>query len=502
MGSGTMSSVFHCEDGSPAGVVFGAFDGIRDWKVNAFTVTTDIIEQELVSAHEERHLRLQQGTPYGAALAVLGAAVRSGAYPVSSWAADVDRVRTTHEVYATFMSVAHVDGGLDVLTGNLRYLEYWRTGNVIFRAFEAAPEPLMLMEFLFHQIMSPQPVGATSDSRFMEPAVALVRGEKPDDRLQRVMLLLADDRGFVDAVVEAVRVGDEVDDNLTRLAAVLTNGGVATMDAVLQEQVSRQMVNAFNAGDHDHIGALTLRSRRTSLEDRLDYLARETVHLHHKRLPVLVGHRSFPPGINPYVLLKRDGDRIGSHLWTVLISGAELQRQFDGDVDADEIYFGFLSCDRREPPGIAYLLPVTDSPKDATLGLAELGLRTLTMTTLLTYARVARRVEFSDTEPLFVLVDAAVRPLLVGLRDKGLVEWTTVAVTGDRLLHAVLLTAGNQQLHFVWIGTIYALKPLLEWLRREADIFQFVGEDYPDVSGETFALLRHVVGTFASLGPR
>ncbi len=110
--------MFRCETDRYGGIVFGAFDGVRNWQVNSFT-TVDVVEQELVSAHEECHLRLQQGTPYGAALAVLGAAAGDADHLADEWAAWVDGCREVHETYATFMSVAHVRNGLDVLSGNL-----------------------------------------------------------------------------------------------------------------------------------------------------------------------------------------------------------------------------------------------------------------------------------------------------------------------------------------------------------------------------------------------
>ena len=92
--------MFRCESDLYDGIVFGAFDGVRKWQVNSFT-TVDVVEQELVSANEERHLRLQQGTPYGAALAVLGAASRDGYHPMDDWAVAIDACREVHETYAT-----------------------------------------------------------------------------------------------------------------------------------------------------------------------------------------------------------------------------------------------------------------------------------------------------------------------------------------------------------------------------------------------------------------
>ncbi len=121
------------------------------------------------------------------------------------------------------------------------------------------------------------------------------------------------------------------------------------------------------------------------------------------------------------------------------------------------------------------------------------------MTTLSSLAEVVHSTAFSDTEPVFVLIDENVRASLLGLEGQPVV-WTTVSVTGDRLLHAVILTTTDDNpLHFLWVGTIYSLRAVLEWLRRHDGSFAYVGAEYPDVHAEIFALLRHILGTFAVL---
>lgn len=502
--------MFRCERDPYSGMVLGAFDGVRTWQVNSF-FTVDVVAQELVSAHEERHLRLQQGTPYGAALAVLGAAVRDGEYPVADWVAATDACRTVHESYATFMSVARVSGGLDTLTGNLPYLEYWRTGAALADAVGHDELGLSTLEFLFHQLMAPIPdpqLQAATTLPHLAAAVRLVEAEPPNDRLDRLLAMVSDDPVLVGRLVDAVQPRS-VEENLDAVAEVLTAAGLPTLTTAEQDKLSQAVQDGFNSASGTHQITLTRRSRATSLEDQLDYVANETIQLHQHPLTLELGTGSLPGGMHPFTPFVRDDTDIGPHLWTVLLTGQVLAHQFQTIIDDKEgIYFGFLGGDRvgnrpwRTEPG-ALLLTVNESPHRVTAQLAELGLRTLLMTTLSTFARVVHDVGFSDTEPLFVLVDERIRPFLHGLEQGPRVRWATIALTGDRLLHTVVLTTDDDQpLHFVWVATIYTLKPVLEWLRRNETQFIYAGEDYPDVSAELFGLLRHLVGTFSTLGSR
>ena len=72
----------------------------------------------------------------------------------------------------------------------------------------------------------------------------------------------------------------------------------------------------------------------------MDYLSRETVRLHDERLPLVHGAEAFPDGVHPFSVLKRDDDRVGPHVWTVLLSDAALRRQFETEPDEGP-HFGF-----------------------------------------------------------------------------------------------------------------------------------------------------------------
>ena len=500
--------MFRCETDQYGGIVFGAYDGIRNWQVNSFA-TIEVVQQELISAHEERHLRLQQGTPYGAALAILGAAVRDGNQSMEGWATSIDRCREVHETYATYMSVAHVPNSLNVLSGNLAYLEYWSVGDALHDRVNATGAGLQILEILFHQLMSPRPaaLAAVAAPAHLVPALRLVRGQSPNDRLRHVVRIARSEPRFVSDLIDAVSLGRSIEAQLDEVASLLEQAGLPTLATDEQDALSREIQDVFNSGEHGHHATLTARSRATSLEDQLDYIAAERIHLHPERLPLLVGTESWPEGVHPLTPFARDNPGVGPHIWTVLLTGDALRRQFDSAIE-DGIYLGFLSCDRDGASGLvdtptAFFMPIMGTPELATRELAEVGLRTLTMTTLSSISGVVRSMPFSASEPLFVIVDEAVRPFLMALRDEGRILWATVALGGDRLLHAVVLTVDDgRPLHFLWVGTIYPLKPILEWLRRESAAFVYVGDDYPDVKDELFAVLKHLVGTFSVLAAR
>ncbi len=99
----------------------------------------------------------------------------------------------------------------------------------------------------------------------------------------------------------------------------------------------------------------------------MDYLSRETVRLHDERLPLVHGAEAFPDGVHPFSVLKRDDDRVGPHVWTVLLSDAALRRQFETDPDAGPAFRIQL---RPSAAGGKGLSPstVSESPDPGRLG--------------------------------------------------------------------------------------------------------------------------------------
>lgn len=339
--------MFRCESDLYGRVVFGAFDGVRSWKVNSFT-TVDIVEQELVSAHEERHLRLQQGTPYGAALAVLGAAVRDGHHQMEDWVASINACRDAHETYATYMSTAHVEDSLDVLAGNLRYLEYWRVGEALHERLDRNGTGLKILEFLFHQFLSARPMSldVPGGPAHLAPALRLVNSQPPNERLRRSSVLARTDPDFVAGLIGAISADHTVEDNLDAVARVLEQYGLPTLTCSEQTTACLELQDLFNAKGSEHQISLTVRSRATSLEDQLDYISREAIQLHQKPLPLLIGTGFLPEGKHPFTLFVRDDNGVGPHLWTVVLTADVLRSQFDTDIE-EGVFFGFLSCDRE-----------------------------------------------------------------------------------------------------------------------------------------------------------
>jgi hypothetical protein len=61
----------------------------------------------------------------------------------------------THEAYATFAAVAQVREGLDVLVGNLRYLEYLRWARAIAGVFDELVTDAAL-HLIMYLLMTPR----------------------------------------------------------------------------------------------------------------------------------------------------------------------------------------------------------------------------------------------------------------------------------------------------------------------------------------------------------
>lgn len=480
-------------------VVYGSFDGIRRWHVNAY-LTTDLREQELVSAHEERHLRLQQGTPYGAALALLAASASESHTPTDALYF-ANRCRTVHESYATFLSVQHVEGGIDLLVGNWGYLNYWRHGRSLANLLKVG-ERTAELEYVFHSLMCPVPTpDDEADPAPLRAALALLRATSPDERLAALVARLRSDPDLSSALRNALAANATVEANLDGIALVLTEAGIPTLNARDQDAVATAIQNAVNTSGGQTRVTLTKRSRRTSLDDHLDYVSRESIRVNDNRLKLrLIEPFVVPEEPHPLRLFVRDDPIVGPHVLAALLTREVFEVQFEVDaIDLPPANFGLLSADRTYAGPIASFMPLSISPARLADDLANVGIRTLPVTTLSSLS-FSGRTEFSSNEPLIVLMDELLRPTLLGLAESAPIRWSTFSLTGDRLLHILVMSpVHNPLMHFVKVSTLNTLKPSLEWLRQRGDEFEFLGADYPAISDQLAVVLYHLIGSFESL---
>lgn len=493
--------MFRCESEGYETVVYGAFDGVTTWTNHAY-VNLGPLHQEVVSAHEERHLRLQKGTLWGALLMLLGLGGDHQRLPALA-----DGCRRTHEAYATYLSVAHVVDGMTTIEDNPLYLDYWRAGATLAGAVGDGPATLATLEYLFHLAMSP---AALADVPLNGDAGPLV-GHSPDERLTSITALLAGDARLADAIVSAVADEAGVDDTQDRIAALLGAHGLPTLSTSQQLVHATRLMEEFNVTSLTHRVTVTDRSRATALTDQLDYQQHEVLHVHREPVHLEIGPPPMDDDQAPHPLtgFVTDDPQLGAHVWGVLLSSAVLNRQFAIDGPLEDRYWGLLAIDRRDVPPRAQLWPLDDSPAVVTEACARAGIASVLMTTMSTLSNPGARFPFAAGAPVFVLVDLPALPFLRGLQDEHTaVRWSHAEVVGDVALHMIVLSLeGPDPMYFVMARSAHTVRSTGEWLRR-SDGFHNESELEHQVHAYLVALARHLIGTFwafaatRNLGPQ
>lgn len=482
--------MFSCEFDGYEAVVFGAFDGVTTWTNNAY-INLGPLHQEVVSAHEERHLRLQKGTPWGALLMLL--ALDEQIEAVERLA---DACRHTHEAYATYLSTSHVADGLAALEGNALYLNYWRLAGALADAFDAEAPRLAILEYLFHLVMSP---AALADARLDGTHTELLR-HAPDVRLAAVTALLRGSAPVAASIAEIVTGSREVAEAQDRIAGILTEHGLPTLATADQLAHATRLMDAFNAASSAYRVHVAERSRATSLADQLDYQQHEVIRAHRDRARLEINAPAMHDGApHPLTEFVRDDPQLGPHVWGVLLSSQVLSRQFVTESPEDDRYWGLLAVDRRCGPAIARLWPLPDPPIMVTEAFGKAGIAVVAMTTMSTLSDRSARIPFSPQAPAFVLVDLPVLPFLRGLRDEQApVRWCHAEAHGDLPLHLVVLSLeGPDPLHFVIVRTAHTVRSTLEWLGHD-DGFRHDPQVGARCDTHLVALARHLTGTFVA----
>ncbi len=271
--------MFSCESDGYEAVVFGAFDGITSWTNNAY-IDLGPVHQEVVRRHEERHLRLQKGTPWGALLLLLALSGDSEGLPTL-----VDACRQTHESYATYLSTARVEDGLRTLEHNPAYLGYRRSAAAIADAFDREAPVSVILEYLYHLVMSP---AALSDAMLAGDHLALLN-HGPDQRLAGLTKLLRTTPELAAEIASTIVSSAHVADVQDTLAGLLGDHGLPTLSTAEQLAHASRFMSDFNTTSTTHRVQVADRSRATSLTDQLDYQQHEILAVHRERVQLRVG---------------------------------------------------------------------------------------------------------------------------------------------------------------------------------------------------------------------
>lgn len=482
--------MFRCEADGFESIVFGSFDGVTSWTTHTHH-TLGPLHQEMVSAHEEHHFRLQKGTPWGALLMLHGMAPNID----PSWTELVDACRHTHETYATWSSTARVDGGLTTIAGNVAYLDYWRTGATIAAVFDEGDPITTIVDYLFHLLMSPSEL---ANAHFGGDHTHLLP-HSPDVRLGQLQELLEENETLVEQIRTLIRAGADTGDIQDELAPLLTAAGLRTLSTAGQLREATRLMEEFNLVAADHEAFVVDRTAETKVDSVLDYQQHERLQLHPHPVTLELFDPNNERSEHPLTrFLVRDVD-LGPHVWAVILSRRVLEHQFDVGFGLDtNRCWGLLGVDRVDS-STGWLWPLSDSPAEVTTTLGRQGVQSVVMTTMSTLADSFTPTHFSPDTPVFVLIDIPLPQYFDLIRREGGAKWVHAETDGDRVLHLVVLVGvnGAQSINHVIIRSANTVKATVEWLRRAPE-FSFAPSVADRLTPHLSALANRIAGSFVA----
>ncbi|MFG1995316.1 hypothetical protein ACGFJ7_35605 [Actinoplanes sp. NPDC048988] len=490
--------LFRCASDTPDAPLLGYHDGISSWTLNA-AADPDGLRQAFVSHHERAHHQLHAGSAWGTAMLVTGLADENGQVAADLWQDLARACLETHEAYATFAAVAQVRDGLDVLVGNLRYLQYLRRAHVIADVFDNQVADAGL-HLIMHLLMTPQALLDLGPDDLRRPGTVeqLIRDHAPDQRFAALRRQLADD-ALRDSLRELIPAEDAVMD-IGAVCALLTGAGIDTPEP---DAVSTWITGTIEVLRPMHPGLIAeplgTSDRLTSL---LDDQQRERVQMHHDVLPL----RQIVPaddGSFPVAQFARTAPDLGAHLWLAWLHPGFLRRQFDTGDQAlgEKSSLGLLACDRTHgDPHASRLTWPSVPPGPAAHSLRRSGhpVTPLLFSTWRSLDSTPDGVDFRGFEPAFVLIDGNVLAFLQKtVASDGQAKWSVVGTSGDRTID--VLAIEEQRVKGV-ISLLVCSSPtgklVTNWMRQHPHTFQHDTGAFQPLRPQLWALTKHLLGTF------
>lgn len=498
-------AAFRCEGDQLGHAAVGFHDGVDSWTLALEGGQTPDV-QAFVALHERAHHRLHSVTPWGLAMLLTGLPGPHGSPAEEAWTDLVRRCRTVHEQYATWVAVNQARDGLEYLRGNLAYLSHYGRSRQLTEMVGDPEQPHVAVEILSLAVMAPADLtrldladvrarGAMTvpgPDQLLKHIVAGLTGDMPSRRVLRDVLAQTPDDGLATS-------SDPYWDEICR---VLEQLGVESTTAAQQRAWSRSMVGELDAM-WERAGVEN--RRRVLLEDAtapvdqltalVDTHQRERLRMHVQPLELRVAELATSK-LSDFARRGEAGQPFVVLSW---LHTGFLRRHFAGadwqGVTHDALTCCLLSMDRRGEPGHAMMLPIPDSPAEASAVLTA-NLETVRFTTLRTMAVTASLVDFRGWDPAFVLVDSDVLAFLQRtMSDAGGVVWTAIDVAVDRHVD-VLLVRRNASPGQVFL--IACSRPtgrmIGAWMNERVEFTQEAAA-FGDVRAQAFDLLQILVST-------
>lgn len=488
--------LFACASGVFAHTLLGAHDGRESWTVMVGRERSQT-EQLLVSLHEKKHHELHTSSPWGLFMMTAG-----GPGPADVLVTHLgEGCRQTHELFATYFSVADDEDFLALLADNTTYRSYYHRARQL--GSNGGRVSHRLIDALLRSAMAGSELLEITGRDVLEfEAHDVPQRWMPDSRLRAI-----------EAVTGHLAIPADLDDIDTdpdglvsyrdTISEVLTGAGAPTMSFAEQRSWTERLVADLEASEEADGFRFTVETIEP--EDRLasdlDDLGRERLQLHPTRLPVEF--------VNPDDLRERARDfarshrEIGVHSLVIWLRRDLVARQFAiGDPEphqGDRPLLGLLAADRVNGDPVARICAFDHVSPAALWAATSATHRLLFLTTLATIVDTPGDEAFDGIAPVFALIDQPVMAFAQHTLDQGAgLRWRVIGVEGDRdLALFVFQNSAIADVFYLSFATVATRHHLGRWLTGLAEQ-GFAQDDAVagDHEGAIDALVEHIVGTF------
>ena len=490
--------MFACEQDQLGHIVLGSHDGLDSWTIHLSTGLSED-RQRFVSTHERAHHWLHTTTVWGTAMLISGLPHADGALDPTNWLWLGDGCRRTHEAYATWHAVDALDDGLDHLRGNYAYLAHLRTARALVDAVSDDHRSTVL-DFVARAAMSPSWLADVSAEDLRSGPLSRTPRPTPDDRLAVLVQAPPGWTELVGRLGEQIAAGASYGELWDLLAEHLGSIGLPTLDAMTVGAWTTTTVGQFNSPSQRRI-VLEAASTADRLSDLVDEQQRERLRLHPERLVLAVSRPDADP--RPIQSFVHRTAELDAYIVLAWLHSGLLRHQFHTDgQNLPELALGFLDCDRRLDPALAFWLDLSPAPPSVVAhAVAGTKVPALLVTTLRTLDATADNVNFRGWDPAFVLIDSDALVFLRHSEERHeVVRYDIIGVGGDRTLDVLCFQrVAEPSLTYFLPCTAVTGRVFVAWMRERPESFVQEREPFRSIRPQLFTLVNHLLGILHQL---
>ena len=494
----TEARMFRCATDPIWHGVVGYHDGIDTWTLDLATGIGGSF-QSFVSLHERSHQALHETTAWGTAMTVLGlgaTAARSGAEG-GLWEWMGGGCRETHEQFATLASVESSNEGLNHLSGNFAYLQYYRSACALLEPLTRRVSRVAAADLMYRMAMSPAWLLDIDLHDLQDVSPSSLPGSTPDEILVELRAALRDEftvARLLTAMVENVTYGERWD----AVIRVFGRHGIHLHGWAEYERWLPRIIDQCNKGLGRPI-ILVDSTAGDPAQGRADSMQRERLTLHSTPLTLRWAPAENPgPSLAPAKFARTHAE-LGPHVVLAWMHPEVLRKQSLGVPDNwTAPRLGLFACDRRTDPSVMLWVDFGDiAPSMVAASIRKTPFTPLLMTTLYTLQESDNSTDFRGWTPVFISVDTPVVEFLEAALGRGeAFDYWVVGTAGSRYLdHVVVQFNGDSALNFVYTCSVMTSHAIDAWLagkdgvaRRPSDAFEH--------AAALAAYVEHLVGSF------